>query len=87
MTIRLIFEVKKQESTACFPPTNDQAELYSRILVARLLHSTSEHQKDWATYIQLLTYKYNTQTHRGTEKSHLTFSYRVNHHLQLHFTD
>lgn len=34
--------------------------------MARFLHYVSEHQRDWDTRVQPLTYVYNSQTHRVT---------------------
>ena len=35
----------------------------------RLLHYVEEHQRDWDDYVQPLTFTYNTQVYRSTEKT------------------
>lgn len=55
-TLHLFLGVKKLTTTVYHPQTNGEVERYSRPLVARLRHSVPEHQQDWDTYVQSLTY-------------------------------
>lgn len=72
MTILRHFLDLKELGTTTFhlqTNTNSQVELYTRTLAARLRHQVFEDQKDWDSFVQLLTYVYMLQTNRGTGTS------------------
>ena len=65
-TIRTMLSLKHDKTLAYHPQTNGQTERYNQTLVHRLRVFVSEHQRDWDTLIQPLTYAYNAQVHRTT---------------------
>lgn len=58
--------IKHLTTTAYHPETNGQVERFNRTLVTRIRHYVAEHQKDWDTFVPMLTYAYNTQVHAST---------------------
>lgn len=62
-TVGLFLELKKLTTTAYCSQANELVEGCNYIMVARLHHYVSEHQKNWDTYIQSFAYAYNTRTH------------------------
>ena len=57
---------KHLTTTAYHPQTNGQAERFNRTLCQRLRLFVSEHQTDWHSFVQPLTYAYNSQVTRST---------------------
>lgn len=41
--------------------TNGQMEKYNKTIATRLCDNLNEHQDDWYSFLQLLTYNYNSQ--------------------------
>lgn len=68
----LLVGVKKLKTSANYTQRNGQIERHNRTLAARMRYYVSKQQKDWDTYIQMLTHAYSTVTHRATGTS--TFS-------------
>jgi len=64
-----VLGVKRIGITAYHPETNGQTERYNKTLAARLRHYINEHQTNWDTFVQPLTYAYNCQIHRTTGTS------------------
>lgn len=48
--------VKHLTTTAYHPQTKGQVEHYNKTIVTRLRHYVAEHQRDWDTLVQPLTY-------------------------------
>ena len=65
-TTRKMRRLKHDKTLAYHPQTNGQTGRYNQMLVHRLRVFVNEHQRDWDTLIQPLTYAYNAQVHRKT---------------------
>ena len=59
--------IKHVPTSTYHPQTNGQTERYNSSIIARLRHYVAEHQRNWDTFVQPLTYAYNTQVHRSTK--------------------
>lgn len=66
-----ISRLKTPDDNSVSPRTNEQAERYNKIILARLRHFVSGHQRDWDFHVHPLKSAYNTQVHQSTGVSWL----------------
>ena len=62
----LTMGVKNLYTTAYHPRTNGQTERFNRTILSALRHYVNDDHRDWDDYTDILSYSYNTQTHRAT---------------------
>lgn len=81
----LFLGVMRLMTTAYHPDTDCKVEKYDRTLLQRLCNNVSKPEKDWDTYVKLLTHAYSTQTYRVTEMvpfNMIMCNYCANRNLQ-----
>lgn len=62
-----LFGVKHYNLTMYHPQKNGQAERFDKTIFTRLEHYVAEHQKNWGTLVQPLTYTNGTQVYRSAK--------------------
>lgn len=68
-TLCTMLDVKHSRTTAFLLQTNKQAKRYHRTIAARLRHQVSKNQWNWDKYMQPLTYAYDKQVRKFTNRN------------------